>query len=104
MALHNANRHHTIDGPTITVSPIRATLTDGRPSCREAVLDAIDHMQHRTGASEFARRDIVAEVRASGAMFDRQAIYRCIRRLTGREPGSAYRDLEDLGDDRLCVR
>jgi hypothetical protein len=67
MALHKANRHDTGDGPTITVSPARATLTDSRPSCRDAVLDAIDRLQQRTGATEFARRDIVAEMRATNA-------------------------------------
>lgn len=45
MALHNANRPHTIDGPSITVSRLRATLADSRPSCRQAVLDAIDRLQ-----------------------------------------------------------
>jgi hypothetical protein len=29
---------------------------------------------------------------------------RCIRRLTGHEPGSAHHDLEDLGNDRLQLR
>jgi hypothetical protein len=86
------------------VSPVRATLTDSRPSCREAILDAIARLQVRTGATELARRDIVVEVRASGAVFDRQTVYRCIRRLTGREPGSAQCVLEDLGGDRLRVR
>jgi hypothetical protein len=83
---------------------MRATLTDGRPSCREAVLDAIDRLQQRTGATEFARRDIVAEVQATDAGFERQTIYRCVRRLAGHEPGSAHHDLRDLGNDRLQVR
>lgn len=65
---------------------------------------ATARLQARDGASELARRDIVAEVRTSGAAFDRQTVYRCIRRLTGDEPGSAYRDLEDLGRGRLRVR
>ena len=102
--LHNANRHDTIDGPGITVSPVRATLTDSRPSCREAVLDAIDRLQRRTGATEFARRDIVAEVRVADASFERQTIYRCLRRLAGHEPGSAHHDLHDVGNDRMGVR
>lgn len=102
--LHNANRHDTVDGPAITVSPMRATLTDSRTSCREAVLDAIDRLQLRTGATEFARCDIVAEVQATDAGFERQTIYRCVRRLAGHEPGSAYHDLRDLGNDRLQVR
>ena len=102
--LHNTNRHDSVEGQPIVVSPPRATLADGRTSCREAVLDAIDRLQQRTGATEFARRDIVAEVRASDAAFDRQTISRCLRRLAGSERGSAYDDLEDLGDDRLGVR
>lgn len=101
--LHNANRYEKLDGPGITVSPVRATLTDSRPSCREAVLDAIDRLQRRTGATEFARRNIVAEVRAADA-FERQTIYRCLRRLAGHEPGSAHHDLHDVGNDRLQVR
>lgn len=104
MALHNANRPHTIDGPSITVSRLRATLADSRPSCRQAVLDAIDRLQRRTGATEFLRRDVVAEVRAADAGFERQTVYRCIRRLAGHEPGSAHHDLHDLGNDRLAIR
>ena len=44
------------------------------------------------------RRDMVAEVQARGTGFERQTIYRCLRRMTGHERGSAYHDLEDLGD------
>jgi hypothetical protein len=104
MALHNANRHHTVDGPAVTVSPMRATLADSRPSCRDAILDAIARLHVRTGATAFARKEIVAEVRSSGAGFERQTIYRCLRRMAGREPGSAGHDLEDLGNCRLRVR
>jgi hypothetical protein len=104
MALHNANRHHTVHGPAITVSGLRATLTDRRASCRDAILDAIARLQGRTGATEFARRDIVAEVQATDIGFERQTIYRSLRRLTGHEGGSAHHDLRDLGNDRLEVR
>ena len=104
MGLHNTNRHHTIDGPVITVSPMHATLADRRPNCREAVLDAIDRLQRRTGATEFLRRDVVAEVRAADTGFERQTVYRCIRRLTGGEPGSAHHDLDELGSGHLRVR
>ena len=82
---------------------MRATLTDS-PSCREAVIDAIDRLRQRTGATEFARRDIVAEIRATDASFEWQTIYRCLRRMTGHEPGSAHHDLRDLGNDRLRAR
>jgi hypothetical protein len=102
--LHNTNRHNTVDGPNITLSPMLATLTDSRPSCRDAVLDAIDRLQQRTSAGEFARRDIVAEVQATDASFEPQTIYRCVRRLAGHEAGSAYHDLRDLGNNRLEVR
>lgn len=88
MGLHNTNRHATVDGPTITVSPSRATVADGRPSCRDAVLDAIARLQVSTGGTEFARRDIVAEVQATGVGFERQTIYRCLRRLTGPLPAT----------------
>ena len=101
MGLHNTNRHDTVDGPAITVSPSRATIADSRPSCRDAVLDAIARLQVRAGGTEFARRDIVAEVQATGVGFERQTIYRCLRRMTGHEPGSAHHDLRDLGNDRL---
>jgi hypothetical protein len=37
-----------------------------RPSCRGAVLGAIDRLRRCTAATESARRDIVSEVRASG--------------------------------------
>lgn len=102
--LHNTNRHHTIDGPAITVSPLQATLADSRPSCRDAILDAVARLQVRTGAAELTRRDIVAEVRKADDGFERQTIYRCLRRMTGHEPGSAHRDLKDLGDNRLQLR
>ena len=101
--LHNTIRHHSVEGQPITVSPLRATLVDSRPSCREAVLDAINRLQQRIGATEFARRDIVAEVQAI-SQFERQTIYRCVRRLAGYEPGSAHHDLRDLDNDRLQVR
>ena len=101
---HNTNRHHTIHGPPITVPPLRAKVADPRPSCRNAILDAIDRLQRRTGATEFARRDIVAEVQAAGTSFERQTVYRCLRRMTGHEPGSAHHDLQDLGNDRLGLR
>ena len=104
LALHNANRHNTIDGPAITVPPLQAKLADARPSCRNAILDAIDRLHQRTGATTHSRRDIVAEVQAAGAGFERQTIYRCIRRMTGHEPGSAHHDLDDLGDERLQAR
>ena len=102
MALHNTNRHGTVDGSAIAVSPLRAISVDA-PSCRDAVLDAIDRLGDGTGATDFARRDIVAEVQA-GSRFERQTIYRCIRRMTGGETGSAYRDLEDVGNERLRIR
>jgi hypothetical protein len=104
LGLHNTNRHDTIHGPTITVPPLQAKIADPRPSCRDAVLDAMDRLHHRTGAAVFARRDIVAEVQAAGGSFARQTIYRCLRRMTGQEPGSAQRDLEHLGADRLQLR
>lgn len=103
MGLHNAN-HDTVDGPLITVSPSRATVADRGPSCRDAILDAIARLHVRIGGTEFARRDIVAEVQATDAGFERQTIYRCLRRLAGYEPGSAYHDLRDLGNDLLQVR
>jgi hypothetical protein len=104
LALHNANRLDTINGPAITVPPLQAKLADSRPSCRDAILDAINRLHQRTGATEFARRDIVAEIQATGASFERQTIYRYIRRMTGHEPGSAHHDLQDLGNDRLQLR
>jgi hypothetical protein len=97
-------RHDTIHGPTITVPPLQAKLADPRPSCRNAILDAIERLRQRTGAAEFARRDIVAEVQAADACFERQTIYRCLRRMTRHEPGSAHHDLEDLGNDLLLLR
>lgn len=75
-----------------------------RLSCRNAILDAIDQLHPRTGATEFTRRDIVAEVQAGGTEFERQTIYRCIRRLGGHESGSAYGDLDDLGNNWLRLR
>ena len=53
LGLHNTNRHITINGPAITVSPLQAKLADPRPSCRNAILDAIDRLHQRTGATEF---------------------------------------------------
>jgi hypothetical protein len=47
------------------------------------VLDAIERLNRRTGAVDFARRDIVAEVQAADVGFERQTIYRCLRRMTG---------------------
>jgi hypothetical protein len=104
LALHNANRHTTINGPAITVPPLQAKLADPRPNCSTAILDAIERLHQRTGATQFARRDIVAEVQAASHSFERQTIYRCIRRMTGHEPGSAHHDLEDLGNDQLRLR
>jgi hypothetical protein len=104
LSLHNTNRHDIIDGTPITVPPLQAKIADNRPSCRIAILDAVNRLHQRTGATEFARRDIVGEVQVMGASFERQTVYRCLRRLTGHEPGSAHHDLEDLGNDRLRLR
>ena len=104
LGLHNTNRHDTIHGPSISVSPLQAKVVGSRLSCRIAVLDAIERLQQRTGATEFTRRDIVAEVQAASGSFERQTIYRCLRRLSGHEPGSAYLDLEDLGHGQLRLR
>ncbi len=104
LGLHNTNRHDTIHGPAIIVPPLQAKLADARPTCRNAILNAIDRLHRSTGANHFARRDIVAEVQAAGAGFERQTIYRCLRRLTGQEGGSAHRDLEDLGNGQLRLR
>jgi hypothetical protein len=104
LGLHNTNRHDTIDGPAITIPPLQAKLADPRPSCRDAVLDAVERLRQRTGAIQFTRYDIVAEVHSSGLGFERQTIYRCMRRLTGHEAGSTYLDLEDLGDEGLRLR
>jgi hypothetical protein len=93
-----------VAGPTLELPPQHATDATRLLSCRDAVLDAIEQLQRRTGATEFARRDIVAQVQASGTRFGRQTIYRCIRRLSGQEPGSPHRDLDDLGNDRLRLR
>jgi hypothetical protein len=81
-----ANRHGTVVGPAITVPPLQAKLADPRPSCRNAVLQAIKRLQSRTGATEFPRRDIVAEVQASGTEFERQTIYRCIAVSAAKSP------------------
>jgi hypothetical protein len=64
----------------------------------------IARLQARTGATEFARRDVVAEVLATDASFERQTIYRCVRRLAGHEPGSAHHDREVVDGGRLRVR
>jgi hypothetical protein len=104
LGLHNTNRHDTIHGPAITVPPLQAKLAEPRRSCRDAILDAIERLQQRTEATEFARSDIVAEVQDTAAGFGRQTIYRCLRRLTGQEPGSAHHDLEDLGMGTLRLR
>jgi hypothetical protein len=88
------------DDPATTASPMRATFTDSRPSCRDAIRDAIARLRARTGATEFTRRDTVAEVRTAGVSFERQTIYRCHRRMSGQQPGSAHRDLEDVGSGR----
>jgi hypothetical protein len=93
-----------MDGPAITVPPLQAKLADARPSCRPAILDAINRLHQRTGATVFARRNIVAEVEAADANFERQTVYRCLRRMTGYESGSAYHDLEDLGNGQLRLR
>lgn len=69
-----------------------------------AILDAIDRLHKRTGATQYARRDIVSEVQRTDVRFERQTIYRCIRRMTGHESGSAYHDLDDLGNDHLRLR
>ena len=68
--------------------------------CSSAASIASRWRRMRTGAAEFTRRDTVAEVQATGSGFERQTIYRCLRRLAGHEPGSAHRDLEDLGNDQ----
>jgi hypothetical protein len=65
LGLHNTNRHDIIHGPAITVPPPQARVADPRPSCRTAVLDAIDRLYQRTGSTQFTRRDIVTEVRAA---------------------------------------
>ena len=104
LRLHNTNRHDAIHGPAITVPPLQAKLADPRPSCRTALLDAIERLHQQTDATVFARRDIVAEVQRAGLGFARQTIYRCLRRITGHEPGSAHRDLDDLGNDELRIR
>jgi Fe2+ or Zn2+ uptake regulation protein len=80
---------------------MQAKVADSRPSCRNAILDAIERLHQRTGATAFARRDILAEIQATGASFERQTIYRCLRRMTGQEPGGAHHDLEDLGNAQL---
>ena len=77
--LHNTNRHDTVHGQPITVPPLQAKIADRRPSCRNAILCAIDQLHQRTGATRFARRDIVAEVQAASHSFERQTIYRCTR-------------------------
>jgi hypothetical protein len=43
--LHNTNRYYSVEGQPIVVSPLRATLVDNRPSCRDAILDAIARLQ-----------------------------------------------------------
>jgi hypothetical protein len=88
----------------MSVPPLQAKLADPRPSCRNAVLDAIERLHRRNGDTSFARRDIVAEVQNASLGFARQTIYRCIRRMAGHEPGNAYQDLEDLGNDQLRLR
>ena len=102
--LHNTNRHDTIKGPAISVSPLQAKLVDSRPSCRNAILDAIERLHRRTGASRFARCDIVAEVQAprgsrAAARTSRQRMRR------GRDPvdveGVEQRDV-GVGLQRGC--
>jgi len=74
------------------------------PELQNAVLAAVERLRQRTGATQLARRDIVAEVQAAGHSFERQTIYRCLRRMTRHEPGSAHHDLENLGNDLLRLR
>jgi hypothetical protein len=104
LRLHNTNRHDTINGPPIRVSPLQAKVADSRPSCRNAILDAIERLHRRTDNVEFTRRDIVTEVQVTGGSFERQTIYRCLRRMAGHELGSAHCDLQVAGNDRLRLR
>jgi Fe2+ or Zn2+ uptake regulation protein len=78
------------------------TATLRQSAANHAVLDAIDRLHQRTDATAFARRDIVAEEQAAGTSFERQTVYRCLRRMAGEEPGSVYRDLKILGNGQVA--
>lgn len=101
---HNANCPDTVDGPAIAVPPLQQSSPAGALAAETRFSTRTRGLKAHTGSTELTRRDIVAEVRAGGAVFDRQTVYRRIRWRTGGEPGSAHRDLEDLGGNRLRVR
>jgi hypothetical protein len=103
-ALHNANHTALVEGPVIALTPLHARVRVERSTVRDEVLDAVTRIQQRTGMDTFLRHEVVAEVLSSGTQFRRHSIYRALRRMSGREPGAAYVELEDVGNGLLRLR
>ena len=93
-----------MEGPVIALTPSHAKVRLDRSTVRDEVLEAIARIRDRTGVDTFARYEVVAEVLSSGAEFRRHSIYRALRRMSGREPGTTYIELDDLGNGRLRLR
>ncbi len=53
--------------------------------------------------SGVSRHELVEAVLSSDQDFQRQSVYKALRRMSGREAGAAV-DLEDLGDGLLRLR
>ncbi len=63
----------------------------------------LQRIRARTGAETVLRGEIVSEVLSGAADFQKQSVYKALRRMSGREVGATV-DLEDLGDGLLRFR
>jgi hypothetical protein len=101
-ALHKANHVALAEGPILALTPHNVRLDSERGSTlRDEVLAAIARIRARTGAETVLRGEIVSEVLSGAADFQKQSVYKALRRMSGREVGAAV-DLEDLGDGPCC--
>ncbi len=74
------------------------------PTCRERLVSAAMRLTQRTGGETFLMRDLVAELRASGAPYRKDTVYKTIRRMTGRTGRSDWAEFEQVESGTLRLR
>lgn len=89
----------TVPGPVLRLQARRHS----RRTCRDELLDAAERLRQRSGQDTFARRELLSEVFSSDVGYERQSVYKTMRRMTGQEADAGPPDFEQVGNGRLRV-
>lgn len=89
----NTNRSRSFPGDPVRVGRHRFTA----PTCREAVVDALDALLLRTGGDTFTVRQVHAEILAAGARYAESTTFKTMQRMKQEPARPPFARLERVG-------